>query len=148
MREIKFRVWNKTEDKMTEVKSMYFPLGSPSGKDITIHDYDDKDIYVWLALEDVELMEYTGLKDKNGVEIYEGDICKVSSEYWYSNNYFSIDEPWALTMQVANEDYSFKFKAVEDKCMTIFLRETNYNDFEIEVVGNIYEKEELLEVRK
>lgn len=67
MREIKFRAWDKNKNEIREVTS--------------INWYDE---YIWvdetpmsgdkLPIESTPLMQYTGLKDKNGKEIYEGDI--------------------------------------------------------------------------
>lgn len=76
MREIKFRAWHKTEKKMYEVFGIDF-----DSKEICIHR--DPNFYEcdgWIDFKHIELMQYTGLKDKNGKEIYEGDI--VDLENW------------------------------------------------------------------
>lgn len=70
-REIKFRMWHKKSKKMFDVESINFK---------------DRIVNIWnsgmyslstFCLDDVILMQYTGLHDKNGKEIYEGDILKV-----------------------------------------------------------------------
>lgn len=91
--------------------------------------------------------QYTGLRDKNGKEIYEGDICRVSSDTFYSNSYATLEESWELIMQVVFCNYAFIFRCLQDKHLEILLAETLWEDFEIEIVGNIYENPELLEVK-
>jgi len=64
MREIKFRAWDGTE--------MYTPLIGRDGKPYrSDRDYEDANAAIY-----DELMQYTGIKDKNGKEIYEGDLFK------------------------------------------------------------------------
>ena len=123
MREIKFRVWDKEMKCMVKVDSMHFPLGKSNEKDIAI--FNEEEFYFqWV--HDYNLMQYTGLKDKNGVEIYEGDIIKTDDFY----------EGGKLV---------FKGKIEVIKSLDYYINRCAFIDTSGEVIGNIYENPELLE---
>ncbi len=77
------------------------------------------------ADHDLVLMQYTGLKDKNGKEIYEGDIVK---DGWLKNNPLEVVE-WSGT----------GFEPFADHSIT-----EDYDPNTIEVIGNVYENPDLL----
>ena len=128
MKEIKFRVWNTETNKMiTNVKEMgVFALKS-------IYTIDE--FLVIPTNEKYPLMQYTGLKDKNEVEIYEGDICRCwgGSEF---NGYYEYNKIYEVKWQGSG------FEMMIDDCGYGW----NYSSgFEyIEIIGNIYENKELL----
>jgi len=67
MREIKFRAWDIYLKKMFDVKRLEF---LPDGINVVLDDKEES------YSDGCEIMQYTGLKDKNGKEIYEGDIVE------------------------------------------------------------------------
>ena len=88
-----------------------------------------------------QLMQYTGLKDKNGKEIYEGDILKVPDDYDIYG--FMAGE----IRQIYFKDGCFRFKPKNEGDCT----ERGHHledDGDFEVIGNIYESPELLEKDK
>lgn len=130
MREIKFRAWDN--DKKVFVVGMI------------CFGYDD---FEWVVLNDNyeqilwsyngTLIQYTGLKDKNGKEIYEGDIVKQSK----FSGYFSITGEYE-TEEVIYENGCFCIKIMKDVLSSFRIMSDN-----CEVIGNIYENPELLENR-
>ena len=111
MREIKFRAYHKNAGEMLyEIYSLtcYESHGKVNG--IMEVDYEDLDYP-----DDIELMQYTGLKDKNGKEIYEGDIVKY--------------EDW-LTPEIISMDNYNILDAISCRA--------------VEIIGNTYENPELL----
>lgn len=123
MRDIKFRAYVKEIGAIYDVYELY----SDGGVMVVNYDFP-------LSNGDIELMQYTGLKDKNGVEIFEGDI--VSCEY------LAPDERYVAIGEVVwcNSD-SAQYKVNDNFDESDPLQEW-YSG--CEVIGNIYENPELL----
>lgn len=97
----------------------------------------------------LKIMQYTGLKDKNGKEIYEGDIAKVIDRTYTDCSKSKISSIDKLFGVICFEDYSFCLKCVGGdndgwKRLFVWLDE----NAEFEVIGNIYENPELLQQQR
>lgn len=127
MREIKFRAWDKVENTMCYFDNPHWIL------DTLKLMFGDNGLHVYNLQngsggDDYELMQYTGLKDKNGKEIYEGDIVKrpngdTGDVIWFKGGYWGVNSEFS--------DWSYMFDCNEPE---------NH-----EVIGNIYESKELLQ---
>lgn len=119
-REIKFRAWIKEVDEIREVEYINFWK-----KKISYPNKFCKEYYLNADFDEIELMQYTGLKDMKGKEIYEGDILFES----FSEEYFKVVfENGSFRAEV--DEYSLDLEDYAHIC---------------EVVGNIYENPELME---
>lgn len=150
MREIKFRVWDTENKEMLRVQELDFEDTFYGGRlSIRTEQYND-----YFDIEDMILMQYTGLHDKNGKEIYEGDIVKRSLYDAKEHRIFFED-----FYQIVFEKGAFQYKGIKeyyidktgkkygemDKIYWQYLGSNFGVDIEnIEVIGNIYENKELL----
>ena len=143
MREIKFRAWDKNDKRMIyfngRIEFMYeYSCLAFHQKNHSVIDYE-KDNYI--------LMQYTGLKDKNGKEIYEEDICRWISPMKYIMS--GCKKMEFINYEVKFLDGAFWLSEEEYKDGSLLRNaceeDVLYQGLEnCEVIGNIHENKELL----
>ena len=133
---LKFRAWDKNTNDMVDVKTIDLEKDGSIG---CIVDYNG----INLDVSECVLMQSTGLKDKNGVEIFEGDILKIIEVTNEGISEYITEVIW--------EDCSFVFKSdgvdYYDSFLGSFSGDPNktYPLFELLVIGNVWDNPELLE---
>lgn len=125
----RYRAWNKNTKEMYETD------------DIVSIDIEKKQIYVKALFfdqlnhydfDDVVLMQSTGFRDKNGKEIFEGDVVKLAKDVYSEPTYYEI---------VRHRGGAYRLESKRYGC-ELWLRHTD-----CEIAGNIYENPELIEVK-
>jgi uncharacterized phage protein (TIGR01671 family) len=129
MREIKFRVWDKTEKELVYVKGFFI-----SNDAITYFTNSTKSKSIKAA--DADIMQYTGIKDSNSIEIYEGDIVQVKDDDKIKN--------YIVTWRDRQAAFGFEYFIVDSWALS-WDEETIPSPDKWEVAGNIYENPDLID---
>lgn len=147
MREIKFRVWDNDSKKIYNQDDFILTFDNV-GEDIYLKRNNEiRPFYRY------KLMQYTGLEDKNGQEIYEGDILsykhitygdcsKAKIEEIENESFIEIINYAAIASIVKPHSKNVRclgYDSVNKECLIIDLTSD-----EVEIIGNIYENPELL----
>lgn len=136
MRIIKFRAWDKITKQLFEVKQIDFNAiernvyGFITYKNILGGVYESLS---FRSFDDVELMQYTGINDCNGREIFEGDIVKLDEDFAKAHDYSST-----ISEVVWDEDGAL----FDTPKIQYALSQHNSKYFT--VIGNIYETPQLI----
>lgn len=161
LREIKFRMWDKRDNKMRyEIDSIGFdiddylpfsvriPSGSRNSRLVNKTRIEDDGTRTQHGNEEAELMQYTGLKDKNGCEIYEDDIVaytKISYTDCNRTEIEDIKEPIIGSIYYAEGVWlGFKYANGTGRLFLPGQVSSEENNLEIEIIGNVFENPEML----
>ena len=131
----KFRAWHIHKQIMCEVIRIDFEQ-----EIVTLDLETDDDEYFWVetdwSFSDVEIIQSTGCRDKNGIEIYEGDVIKDKyDKVWLVQRYVGA---FVITNKIPDSDG-------QTSTYSHFSNVSNHH-FYFEVIGNMWENPELLEV--
>lgn len=126
----KFRAWSTDKKIMAEVRTLRFT-----------DELVETDKFVERSIEGAKLMRSTGLLDKNGKEIFEGDILKVANNdsSWFEVVKYDHDKAMFISKEV-----NLKYEVPETPLYDLF---SPYL-FKVEVIGNIWEDGDLIDGKK
>lgn len=126
----KYRAWSKTEKTMSDVIRIDF-----LNEEVDAFSFEENEI------EKVEFMSSTGLFDKNGTEIFEGDILKGEN-----GNLAIYRHPTLGFYTIDSSNFECFFADGVNVGVKEFNENLKYISEGLEVIGNVYENPELLEV--
>ena len=115
----KFRYWDKESNKLFNVDAIQFATN-----DICVWN-EEKQEEMILNLDYNRLNQFTGILDKNGKEIYEGDILKISIEKFNQSNNYVVKDLRDLYLEFNRDDGYYRITSAE-------------------IIGNIFENADLL----
>ena len=136
MREAKLKAWVKERKIMADVLIINYKESTvqlPIETDVTDDYWWDETVW---SFEEIELLQYTGLNDKNGKEIYEGDVVKY------------LDGEFSFIAKVAWSDWMWYLEGINPKESFMFDDVADNETADVEIIGNIYEHPHLLEGEK
>jgi uncharacterized phage protein (TIGR01671 family) len=142
MREIKFRAWHREKNVMLTVTTISWMKNADGSPLCGCDGYNKTIPHTNFGLHDVEVMQYTGLKDKNGKEIYEGDIlCVLEDVVADTIDGFNRYEKEGDFMKVVFDKYG-RWSVKGNSMVDGELLHDMLSDAEI--IGNVHESPDLI----
>lgn len=136
----KFRAWHKELGRMMLIKIMYFFFFDNELEELELNDPVMND-HISVYPDEIVLMQSTGLKDKNGKEIFEGDILKVANN---DSSWFEVVKYDHNKAMFISKEMNLKYEVPETPLYDLF---SPYL-FKVEVIGNIWEDGDLIDGKK
>lgn len=130
----KYRMWNEIISRLHSVDGLYF--------DREVAQYKDEvGVSRLIKFQNASLMQSTGLLDKNGTEIFEGDILKVANN---DSSWFEVVKYDHEKAMFISKEVNLKYEVPETPLYDLF----SPYPFKVEVIGNIWENPDLLGTKK
>ena len=124
----KYRAWDSAKKEMFKDT---FAI-TESGQVVVVEQESVASSPDYVFVDHLVIMQSTGLKDKNGKEIFEGDVVKIAKDVYSEPTYYEV---------VRHYGGAYRLESKQQGC-ELWLRHTN-----CEVVGNVYENQEYLKKR-
>ena len=132
MREILFRGKQKDNGEWVEGYYNY----ATDGYNLELHLISDKITGIHTEVIPETVGQYTGLKDKNGKKIFEGDIIRVEHDLWHGENKKTRESDIGVVLYNTNTaEFGVKINGYNN-CLTLRRWKGDFN----EVIGNIHDK--------
>lgn len=150
----KYRVWDKELQTMLDVSLIDFKKGVLVGEHWEFGETNS------MSFDEIVLMQSTGLFDRNGKEIFEGDILKFNDEWaeYCHEGYVDGSVEGINFVEVVRGEACFEFGKTRYPESSLFIRMEDERltfaeliksrDFEFEIIGNIYENQEILKEKE
>lgn len=134
---LRFRAWHNTWEEMGKVKRIRFD----DDGNVTKVLFEGKILGVNTGIDEIKLMQSTGLFDKNGKEIFEGDILKVANN---DSSWFEVVKYDHNKAMFISKEMNLKYEVPETPLYDLF---SPYL-FKVEVIGNILGDGDLIDGKK
>lgn len=144
VREIEFRAWDKLTERMVKVNRIDF---DEKEIDVVIRKTNATEDYESMSFDEIELMQYTGLRDKKDKEIYESDIVRyIDSDGIVVNGIIKFGKiPDVNRERGGHQGFYIKWQdEASNKWSDWWRNDLYFWKLSVEVIGDIYENPKLI----